>query len=90
MDLADPLNPVSVGYYDTDEQIQDMKIAEPYLLTVSLSQFRVYQVDALNASHPRKEVPYAFALRPCYPNPFNSSTRISFTLPRTGEAVVKV
>jgi len=35
-------------------------------------------------------VPNDFALRPNYPNPFNASTRISFSLPASGHAVFSV
>ena len=36
---------------------------------------------------PRASVPTQFALGPCYPNPFNPSTRISFDVPTPGGRV---
>ncbi len=37
-----------------------------------------------------KPVPTAFALRQCYPNPFNPTTRIDFDLPVASEVTVKI
>jgi hypothetical protein len=85
LDLSEnPLNPTCVGYYATDEVLYDMHIVNEYLLTVSSSQFRVYQCDGLSVTPSQPEiVPYEFALYPCYPNPFNSSTVLRFSLPQT-------
>ncbi len=38
----------------------------------------------------RKLVPEKFTLFPCYPNPFNSSTTISYSLPQSGNIDLKV
>src|SRR5690606_3312630 len=35
-------------------------------------------------------VPYAFALEPAYPNPFNPATTLRFSLAEPGEAVLEV
>jgi hypothetical protein len=92
MDMTDPTNPTTVGYYSTDEQLVDMEIQGQNLFTTSISQFRVYQCDALppDASSQSEIALHEFALHPCYPNPFNPSTVIRFSLPKRGHAKLTV
>jgi hypothetical protein len=84
-DVSNPLNPALEGYYSTYEYLTDIQIQGQYLFTVSASDFRVYQCDALtSAVLPADRTPYEFALYPCYPNPFNEVTAISYEIPITG------
>ncbi len=81
-DVTDPLNPILAGYYSTYEHITDMEIQGQYLFTTSISEFRVYQCDALtNVIAPSEPIPTEFNLLPPYPNPFNSTLVIPFTIP---------
>ena len=89
-DISNPINPTEIGYYTTNEWLRDMKIVGPYLYTTSESQFRIYQVDALSSAKPHTSIPQEFALHPAYPNPFNPSTVISFSLPKTQHAKLTV
>jgi len=94
-DITDRLNPVTVGYYyypnATDESIRDMDILGQYLLTISSSKFQVFQCDALSGipSHPEM-VPHELALYPCYPNPFNSTAVLTYTLPHQGKITLTI
>jgi len=90
MDLTDPVYPQYIGHYNISEMISDMEIYGSYLLTVSPEKFSVYQVDALSIVPHREITPYEFALFPCYPNPFNPSTVIRFSLPYTTQAKLTV
>ena len=94
-DITDRLNPVTVGYYyypnATDEWIRDIDILGQYLLTVSRGKFRVFLCDALSVTPSYPEiVPHEFALLPPYPNPFNSTLIIPFTLPIQSEATITI
>jgi hypothetical protein len=90
-DLTDPLNPALVGYYSTAEYITDMEIQGQYLFTTSISEFRVYQCDALtNVIAPSDPIPTEFNLLPPYPNPFNSTLVIPFTIPFESEATITI
>ena len=91
-DVNDPLNPALVGYYSTAERITDMEIQGQYLFTISLSgQFNVFQVDALAGMESTGAfTPHEFALYPCYPNPFNSTLVIPFTLPVQSKATITI
>jgi hypothetical protein len=84
MDISDPVYPRYIGHYNISEMMSDMEIYGSYLLTVSPNKFAVYQVDALSSVQPHESLPQEFALYPCYPNPFNSSTTINCSLPVPG------
>jgi len=46
--------------------------------------------DAIGVEPESEPVPLTFALHPPYPNPFNATTMITFTLPVAGEVELKV
>jgi hypothetical protein len=90
-DVTNPLNPTLAGYYSTAEYITDMEIQGQYLFTTSISDFRVYQCDALtNVIPTNKPLPIKFNLLPPYPNPFNSTLTIPFTIPIRKEVIINI
>jgi hypothetical protein len=96
-DVTNPLNPELVGYYITHaeienvEEVEDIDIIDGHVLWVSPYRFRAYECDALSSapSHP-EIIPHEFVLYPCYPNPFNPSTVIRFSLPHTEHAKLTI
>ena len=90
-DVTNPLNPTLEGYYSTYEYIIDMEIQGQHLFTTSESDFNVYQVDALTGIvAPQEVTPFEYVLYPCYPNPFNSTLTIPFTLTNQSEAIITI
>jgi hypothetical protein len=91
MDISNPTNPTIIGYYPNYEIIQDMEVQGQYLYTTSESDFHIYQVDALTGVvSPRRITPHNFKLYPCFPNPFNPSTMLTFDISSPGWATLAV
>jgi len=77
---TDPLNMELVGYYEVAESIDQIRIADNYLVTASLTRLNVYELDALSSVGARPDFPTQFSLS-AYPNPFNSTTTLRLNLP---------
>jgi hypothetical protein len=57
---------------------------------VSPCKFAVYQIDALSSVQTSPVTPSEFALYPCYPNPFNSTLVIPFSLTIQSEVTITI
>jgi hypothetical protein len=94
MDVSNPLSPQEIGHYDTGgpgEPVIGMRIIGQYAATITEGRVALYEVDALaNTAVDEPALPREFALRPAYPNPFNPSTVIRFSLPRMEPATLAV
>lgn len=66
----------------------------PNLANVVPSQINhrltVYEGQAMAIDKPEVTVPLAFNLEPLYPNPFNATATLRYTLPTAGNATLKV
>jgi hypothetical protein len=90
-DMTDPTDPRTVGYYPTLEIIRDINTLGSYVITISSSELRVYQCDTISATpKPLEVVPNKFDLYPCYPNPFNASTVISYCVPHQSKLCLDI
>ena len=77
--FMDPLRPAGVVYYRL-KQID---------LDGSVRYFEPFRLDATTAVAD-KEIPKSYALHQAYPNPFNPSTRIPFSIPVSGHVRIRV
>ncbi len=74
---------VAHGYRNGTKSFWGSDTAEPFEYTVS-------GASGLQVQQPGPAIPDRIALRPCYPNPFNGQTVVSFSVPRAGMARVEV
>lgn len=74
----------TVGYYDTRVGGCNYDVSGPYLYLGDVFFFEIYDCsDALSVDNSQQnQPPHIFSLQPCYPNPFNSTTTIPFTIDR--------
>jgi hypothetical protein len=90
--IRDPAAPYEVGYYDGGGQIWSVQARDNLVYVVGLPQeFGIYDCSGALATseHSVNQIPSYFSLY-SYPNPFNSSTNITYTLPKAGWTVVDV
>ena len=90
-DVADPAAPQQTGYYRTPRCAYDVDFYGNNVLVCDMTEFAVFDCSAAapfdsvpGAVRAPREAPLEVALAPAYPNPFNSTTRLQFTLPAAG------
>ena len=83
VNISDPENPVEVGYYDTPGRALGVTLSEDGLIYVADgTNVGIYRfTDPANVDDSFIPHPSAFILHPAYPNPFNSTTTITYGLP---------
>jgi hypothetical protein len=90
--IVDPTSPVEVGFYDTRGETWDISVVGNLAYVADGELFGIYDCsEATQAVHRAPEaLPQTVTLYPCYPNPFNPMTTISFDLPMTSEVSLVV
>jgi len=91
-DISSPDEPIEVGYYHTNEYR-----TEAYSITVSDGLIYLAQGKRVSAFRfmpnevdVKPQIPVQYSLSPAYPNPFNSSTTLSYTLPTASNALIRI
>ncbi len=96
-DIADPVNPTQLAYYDGPGQGSTWT-ANPHLPSGKIvasdigNGLLVLRIDSLpTAAEPANpELPVLFALEAAYPNPFNPSTTLRFSLDSSADIRLSV
>jgi len=81
--VADPEHPEKVGYYHTPGYPEDIEVSEGGIIFVSdYTNLGLYRFNSLALKDKDTLIPTQVTLWPAYPNPFNSSTTITYGLPQ--------
>ena len=92
IDVSDPEDLNEIGYYSSRSDVYDVFVDEDGLIYLAnytnLGIYRFTDPNAIN--DPAVTIPSKFILSPAYPNPFNATTTISYTLPTPGQASLSV
>ncbi len=92
LNIADPLHLREIGYDENAFYTNKMVYGGNRIFTVGQTLFAVYDVaQALGiVDRVSTALPQSITLKPNYPNPFNATTTIEYTLPATTHVDLKV
>ena len=97
LDVSDLSYPVEAGYYQSGD-IQNFGGSYDVCVQGEIAYYTTpvcfYTLDISQAvgiaDQPPNSSPFTFTLHPVYPNPFNASTTIPFTLDRAGKVKIDI
>jgi len=86
LDISNPDNIVEAGFYNTVGKAWDIELGHNMIIVADDTNVGIYENTLLSAPEypPFRESPDEFDLYPAFPNPFNSSARVDFTMPVDG------
>jgi hypothetical protein len=90
VDITDPLDPYIISSLDTRASPSGVAGADSIVYVGNISNLSVYKLGYPSAVAASPTLPSSFLMLAAFPNPFNSSTTISYTLPKAGWTVVDV
>jgi hypothetical protein len=92
LDISVPSNPIEVGFHSTLGAAYGIFMPQNYAYVAEQYYLGIYDCSAAISSTVNHEPQSAtsFTLHPCYPNPFNSRTQISYSLDATSPVQLNV
>ena len=90
-DVRDPSSPTLSGYYRLAPWPAKLTVNPPYAYVTSDEHLLIYDCSQALGAKDRGFIPHPYALSlSAYPNPFNPSTTLSFSLPKAGNVKLEV
>lgn len=91
IDVSDPETPEQYGYFNTPGVAERISVENNLIYVAEQTHVGIYRLEQPDhASKSTGFIPTEFRLYPPYPNPFNSSTSISYTLPTESAVTLSV
>ena len=84
VDISNPSEPTLVAEYDTPGGARSITVFEDYIFVADTSSLQILSLIVTGVDGSGDELPDHYSILKNYPNPFNSSTVISYEISRPG------
>ncbi len=90
MDISDPMDPIEIGYYYTPGSARDVSVRDTLAFVADQYFFEILDISQAIGNPQNPKIPVSFSLHPAYPNPFNSSTVLPYSISNEGKITLKI